>query len=134
MAFGSLLCVPANIGPQFRYSKSLASANGIEIDFVPTVAAGTKFDLTSATAYTVTMDNGTNPALSAYFNQTVTNTKLSGGASGGSLSIAGADAATAISALLGSNGATNGSVSIVATDGTNSVIVGVGTWSAQYVA
>lgn len=134
MAFGSLLCVPANIGPNFRYSNGLSAGNGLEIDFVPTLAAGTKFDLTAATAYTVNMDNGLSPTAAQYLAQQPSNSKLTGGATGGSLSIAAADVKTAILALQAKNGATSGSISVSATDGTNDLIVATGTWTANYVA
>jgi hypothetical protein len=75
--FSTLFAIPTSIALQFKNSQALASCNGLEVSFAPTLSNNTKFDLSAATAYTVTIDNGV-PQYLPYFyeSQGIVNTLI----------------------------------------------------------
>jgi hypothetical protein len=133
MAFASLLAIPARINPVLIHSLQLGD-NGLVISFVPTIAAGTPFDLTAATSYTICMDSGVPLSNPSYLQETPANTLLTASNTGGSLSIAAVASGLVVSALVDPNYSGSGRITISATDGTNTVIVAAGTWSYQPAA
>ena len=131
--FASLLAVPGSFAMKLIKSYNATAINGLEIDFAPTLASGAKFNLTNTTAYTLTLDNGEALGTNPYASNTVTNTLLTAGSTGGSLSVTSAEITSAILNLQANVGSTNGKASIVASDGTNVVLVATGTWSVSNV-
>jgi hypothetical protein len=133
MAFASLLAIPARLNISFFFDSYVGNANGVEVDFSPTLANGAKFDLSAASTYTVVFDNGAAPGSVSYVEQVVPSPLLTAGLTGGSLELADTSL-TAVMAAMALAGAPNGGkASILASDGTHTVVVAVGTWSVSRV-
>jgi hypothetical protein len=134
MAFPSILAIPASISARFFGTNSGAIVNGAEIDFKPTLAAGTAFDLTAVSSYIVYIDNGVTVGLPAYASNNIPTSSFTGSASGGSVTLAASDILTALSNMKIQGGNGNGRINIQASDGVNSVIVAQGQYNYQFSA
>jgi hypothetical protein len=130
MAFSTLQVTPASVQLTLGSSLETSNANDAFLSFAPTVPGGTVLDLTPATSYTVSIDNGLQPGQPGYVATTPANTKISGSSTGGSLKIAASDWTVSIAALLYSLlNSGSGRLCVSATDGTNNIIVARGQYS-----